>query len=183
MKHIFKLKKLLLYINGVEKIKVNVPDLYIKIFDIKYEIKIKNQLSDNRIIFFCLRKNLEIMDNKKVNEFFVDTTFKIIPSKYRPYKLFVICGICVDDKIPKIFSMVLTKYTDNILYSKIFDYLYTNYNFQPKIIHSDFESSLIQAINENENINKELIHARYFFHFSNMIIKKLSKSGLIKKIK
>ena len=49
------------------------------------------------------------MDNKKVNEFFVDTTFKIIPSKYRPYKLFVICGICVDDKIPKIFSMVLTK--------------------------------------------------------------------------
>ena len=49
MKHIFKLKKLLLYINVVEKIKVNVPDLYIKIFDIKYEIKIKNQLSDNRI--------------------------------------------------------------------------------------------------------------------------------------
>ena len=65
MKHIFKLKKLLLYINVVEKIKVNVPDLYIKIFDIKYEIKIKNQLSDNKIIFFCLRKNLEIMDNKK----------------------------------------------------------------------------------------------------------------------
>ena len=56
MKHIFKLKKLLLYINVVEKIKVNVPDLYIKIFDIKYEIKIKNQLSDNRIIFFLFTK-------------------------------------------------------------------------------------------------------------------------------
>ena len=56
MKHIFKLKKLLLYINVVEKIKVNVPDLYIKIFDIKYEIKIKNQLSDNRIIFFVYEK-------------------------------------------------------------------------------------------------------------------------------
>ena len=56
MKHIFKLKKLLLYISVVEKIKVNVPDLYIKIFDIKYEIKIKNQLSDNRIIFFVYEK-------------------------------------------------------------------------------------------------------------------------------
>ena len=56
MKHIFKLKKLLLYINVVEKIKVNVPDLYIKIFDIKYEIKINNQLSDNRIIFFVYEK-------------------------------------------------------------------------------------------------------------------------------
>ncbi len=89
------------------------------------------------------------MDNKKTNEFFVDTTFIIIPSWYRPYKLFVICGISIEDKIPKIISMVLTKYTDNILYSKIFDYLYSNYNFLPKIIHSDFESSLTQVINEN----------------------------------
>ena len=111
------------------------------------------------------------MDNKKVNEFFVDTTFKIIPSKYRPYKLFVICGISINDNNPKIFSMVLTKYTDNISYSKIFDYLYSNYNFRPKIIHSDFKSSLSQAINENENINKEIIHTRCFFHFSNMIKK------------
>ena len=56
-------------------------DLYIKIFDVKYEIKIKNkiQIHENRIIFFGLQKNLEIMDSKK-KEFFVDTTFKIIPS-------------------------------------------------------------------------------------------------------
>ena len=87
------------------------------------------------------------MDNKNTNEFFVDTTFKIIPSLYRPYKLFIICGISIKDKSPKIITMVLTKYTDNISYSKIFDYLYTNYNFKPKIIHSDFESSLTQAIN------------------------------------
>ena len=123
------------------------------------------------------------MDSKKAKEFFVDTAFKIIPSRFRPYKLFVICGISIEDKIPKIFSMVLTKYTDNISYSNIFDYLFINYNFKPKIIHIDFESSLSQAINENENINKELIHTRCFFHFSNMIKKKLSKTRLIKKIK
>ena len=111
------------------------------------------------------------MHNKKANEFFVGTTFKITPSRYRQYKLFVIYGICIDDKIPKIFSMVLTKYTDNISYSKIFDFLYTNYNFQPKIIHSEIEYSITQEINENENINKELIHTRCFFHFSNMIKK------------
>ncbi len=96
------------------------------------------------------------MDNQKTNEFFVDTTFIIIPSWYRPYKLFVICGISIEDKISKIISMVLTKYTDNISYSKIFDYLYTNYNFL-------LESSLTQAINESEGVNKELIHIRCFF--------------------
>ena len=71
-----------------------MPDLYIKIFDVKYEIKVKNknQLSENRFIFFGLQKNLEIMDSKKAKEF----------------------------------------YTDNILYSKIFGYLYTKYNFRPK---------------------------------------------------
>ena len=152
-----------------------MPELYIKIFDVKYEIKIKNQLSENRIIFFGLQKNLEIMDTNKAKEFFVDTTFKIIPSRFRHYKLFVICGISIEDKIPKIFSMVLTKYTDNISYSKIFDYLYNNYNFKPKIIHNDFESSLSQAINENANINKELIHTRCFIHFSNMIKKNYPK--------
>ena len=97
------LKKILIY---NKKLKLLVPDLYIKIFDVKYEIKIKNkiQIHENRIIFFGLQKNLEIMDSKKTNEFFVDANFKIILSHFRPYKLFVICGININDKFLKYFQ-------------------------------------------------------------------------------
>ena len=71
--------------------------------------------------------------------------------------------------------MVFTKYKDNISYSKNFGYLYNNYNFKPKIINNDKESSLSQAINENENINKELILTRCFIHLGNMIKKNYQK--------
>ena len=53
----------------------------------------------------------------------------------------------------------MIKYTDNITYSHILDYLFLNYGFKPKIIHSDHESSLSLAINENKNIGEDIIHA------------------------
>ena len=44
--------------------------------------------------------------------------------------------------------MIMTKYTDNITYSHIFDYdyLFLNYSFKPKIIHSDYEALLALVI-------------------------------------
>ena len=45
----------------IEKIKIQVPDLFIKIYDIKYEIKFKNLLEsrENRLVFFGLENNLK----------------------------------------------------------------------------------------------------------------------------
>ena len=78
-------------------------------------------------------------------EFFVDITFKIIPVQFLFYKLFIITGINNTEK-PILFTMIMTKYTDNISYSHIFNYLFLNYGFKPKIIHSDYEASLALAI-------------------------------------
>ena len=77
--------------------------------------------------------------------------------------------------------MILTKYTDNIAYSNKFNYLNINNGLKPKIIHTDFENSLTLAIKENKNIGNNLIHTRCFFHYSQMIKKNLSKTGLCKK--
>ena len=77
--------------------------------------------------------------------------------------------------------MILTRYIDNITYSKIFDYLNVNYGFQPKIIHSDFEKAITLAIKNNKLLGNGLIHTRCFFHYSWMVKKNLSKTGIFKK--
>ena len=167
----------------IEKIKINIPELYIKIYDITYEFKLKNNIQnrDNRLIFFGIKKNLDLFSNEYTVEFFVDTTFKIIPVQLRPYKLFIITGITKTEKKPKLFTMIMTKYTDNITYSHIFDYLFINFGFKPKIIHSDYEASLSLAINENKNFSDDIIHVRCFFHFSQMVKRNLNKTGFFKK--
>ena len=44
----------------IEKIKMNIPELFIKIYDITYEFKIKNKIvnRENRLIFFGIKKIL-----------------------------------------------------------------------------------------------------------------------------
>ena len=149
----------------IQKIKVYIPDLYIKINDIKYAIEIKKEklLRDNRIIFFGLDKNFELIKPNNIKEFFADTTFKVIYSAIRPYKIFIISSITKSDKKTKIFSVIHTKYTDHKSYGKIFDYLYENARFRPKILHTDFENSLTLAIKQNKNIGEKIIHTLFFF--------------------
>ena len=155
------------FIQLLEKVKNNIPNLFVKIYDVTYEIEIKNKSvsRNNRIIFFGLEDNLKIINKDNTEEFFADTTFKIIPAKLRPYKLFVISGIPKSTNIPKIFTLILTKYSDHITYGKIFDYLFVNYEFKPKILHTDFENALSLALKENSNFKNNVIHTRCFFTF------------------
>ena len=69
---------------------------------------------------------------------------------------------------------VLLKYLDEESYNHIFLYLNENFQFLPKIIHSDFEIALGLAIKKNINF-KNVIHFRCFFHYSQMIRNKLKK--------
>ena len=108
---------------------MTLPELIIKIYDILYEIKIKNKLEnrENRLVFFGIKKNFDLITYHHTVEFFVDVTFKIIPVQFRPYKLFIITGISKTDNKPKLITMIMTKYTDNITYSHIFDYLFKKF--------------------------------------------------------
>ena len=104
-----------------------------------------------------------------------------MPVKFRPYKLFLLSCITNKGKKPKILTLVLTKYIDNISYNRIFNFLYESHGFKPKIVHSGFEQAIEKALNENKNINNGLIHSRCFFHFSKMIRSKLEKNVICTK--
>ena len=95
----------------------------------------------------------------------MDITFKITPLKFRPYKLLVIAGITEDYNLPKILSFVMVKYLDKVCYDRIFNYLYENCHFKPKIIHTDYEKALQLAISNNNYFKNDIIYSRCFSIF------------------
>ena len=110
----------------------------------------------------------------------MDVTFQIIPKQFHPYKLLIISAID-ENNFSSIILFILIKFLDKIAYERIFDYIYLNFNFDPNIIHTDFEKAMALAIKNNKYFKKTLIHSRCFFHYSKMIRGKLAKAGLAKK--
>ena len=90
-------------------------------------------------------------------------------------------GINLKNNKSYIISFLLIKYLDYITYDRIFNYLSENYHFKPKIIHSDFEKAIEKAIKSNKYFDDSLIHSRCFFHYGQMVRKKLYESGIFKK--
>ena len=115
----------------VNKIKDEVSDLYIFVNNINYEIKINNKCieREERIIYFCLKKYIDNLNEGNVIEFFVDVTFKTILKKFHPYKLLGLSGILKKENIPRIISFILLKYLAHNIYNRIFNYLYENFKF------------------------------------------------------
>lgn len=77
---------------------------------------------------------------------FFDTTFKVLPTHYKPYNPLITSGLAknVNKTIPMIF--ILLKYLDVELYERLFTFLNINFNFRPNIVHSLFELALNKAI-------------------------------------
>ena len=89
-------------------------------------------------------------------EFFIDNNFQNYPPKFRSYKLFVLSSIKKLKKsliYPYILALILINYLDNISYERIFKYLYENYEFRPKTIHSDFEKGIHTFIENYKNFD------------------------------
>ena len=62
----------------MNKIKIEIPELFTNILDIKYDIKIKNknETREQRIIIFGLDKRKEMISYNNTVEFFIDITFQ-----------------------------------------------------------------------------------------------------------
>lgn len=120
----------------IKSIKEDYINLDIKNIDIQYKYinnnKNKQEKQEENIIIFWDSENLKLLEDNNINEFFIDTTYKIIPKKFRPYKLLIISFIVQDNS--KILCFVLYKFQDIINYERIFSYLKDNYNFYPKIV-------------------------------------------------
>ena len=73
------------------------------------------------------------------------------------------------------------KYQYSNGYIKLFETLKELYNFNPVILHTDFEASIENAILNGNIFNKKPILIKCNFHFSKAIIAKMKKCGMCKK--
>ena len=62
-------------------------------------------------------------------------------------------------------------------YTKIFEFLNKLYGFSPKIIHTDFESAIIKAIETSTFFISKPLHSTCIFQFSKAI-KKMINFGI-----
>lgn len=166
----------------VKKITIPEEEIEVYSFDLKYSTKQNKRDIERKykIILFGIQKNIKLLNKQYTEEFFFDSTFKIIPSLFRPYKLFIISGLKKEEKKTFPILFVLIKYLDFESYDRLFTYLHINFEFEPKIVHSDFELALRKAIMTNM-YTKNAIHVKCLFHYSQMIKKQLNKSGLFKR--
>ena len=86
----------------------------------------------------------------------------------------VISGLTKKLKKPTLICFILIKYKGHISYDKIITYLYDNFKFFTKIIHSGFEKAIAISIKNNIYIKNDVIHIKCLFHFSRMIKCKLT---------
>ena len=101
--------------------------------------------------------------NNNIIQYFCDTTFRIIPNKFKNYKLLVILAFDKFEKSTKIGAFVFYNKMNEFTFNKIFSDLKNTFDFNPPIINVDFQKSHINALNKVYN-NKIYINTCYF-HF------------------
>ena len=68
-----------------------------------------------------------------------------------------------------VIGFICFKYEDSLSYYNIFKFLNEIYNFNPYIIHSDFQKSIGLAIIKSKFFTHNIYHVKCFFHYANTI--------------
>ena len=78
--------------DAIKKIDIPGTELECKAKDVKYNITINNKKleREENLIIFGNKNRLLLMKNNEYNEYYIDSTFKIIPRKFNNYKLLTI---------------------------------------------------------------------------------------------
>ena len=168
--------------------KINDKDIKVNIHsqDIFYDYKNKNNKNnkiikrEQKIIVVTTELMELILKDPKISDYFIDTTYKIIPKGNKAYKLITISGVENESIKSNLNALVFIKYEDTCSYKMVFKYLNDLYKFNPKVIHIDFAKSLHNAL-ETENLfqNKPII-MHCFFHFVQCIVKYMKKYKICK---
>ena len=130
----------------------------------KYKIKYRNEKIERKetIIVFGNQDRLKILSDEKFVEYFIDFTYKIIPKNFKPYKMMSIATIDYDNNTTILVGFVNLKYIDSQSILNVFKYLNENFNFNPKIIHSDFDNAIATAVKNSNFFKIKIIHVKCF---------------------
>ena len=134
----------------------------------KYKNKNKSEERTQQIILFGNKDSLENLNADKNIEFFLDSTFRIIHTKFKRYKMLTISSFDIKDNTAKLFGFICYKYQVIISYERIISFLKENYNFVPKIIHTDYEYALYKAFDNINIYEKGVIHIFVIFIILNL---------------
>ena len=138
----------------IEKIKPEF-NVIINSFHVDYKIdlydnKTKNIIKKNKkgkIVVFGIKDMFDNLNNYSVGEYLVDTSFRIIQKKFLNYKMVIVTGINYNKNEAKICCFAFMENDDYMSYCKLFQFLNKIYNFNPKIINTDYEQELCKSLN------------------------------------
>ena len=163
----------------IEKINFKEGDISVimKSFDIKYQKeeyddKLKKKIMIDKIgkvIIFGDKNMIINLNNKNIEEYYFDTSFKIIQKKMQYFKFLIISGYDISDSTIKICLYIFIEYPDINSYIQAFKYLKEEYNFNPKFIFHDFDEKLINALDNENFFNPKPVKNLSFFYYEKLL--------------
>ena len=120
-----------------------------------------------------------ILKSTNINNYFIDTTYKIIPKFWKKYKLMTISAYNKEIKATNIACLILYEYEDAKSLYYIFKYLNEFFQFNPNIINVDFGIAQRNALLEKNLFKEDPIIISCFFHFSQCIYRKMKQYKMI----
>ena len=120
-----------------------------------------------------------ILKSTNINNYFIDTTYKIIPKFWKKYKLMTISAYNKEIKATNIVCLILYEYEDAKSLYYIFKYLNEFFQFNPNIINVDFGIAQRNALLEKNLFKEDPIIISCFFHFSQCIYRKMKQYKMI----
>lgn len=121
----------------------------------------------------------EDLNNKDIENYFIDITYRIIPKNKKNYKLLTISGLNKHNNNTNILAFIFLKYEDYNSLKKIFSYFIEMYDFAPKIVNIDFSNALHKVFSDETVFKNKPIIIHCFFHFTQAIVKKMKQLKLI----
>ena len=161
----------------LDSLKNNNPNLEIEYLSYDF---IHSKKGKQSIYFVFSKEMLNYLSNEQneILQYFVDTTFKIVPYCFRPYKMHVLLGFSLKKLYSVICCFVLYSLMDTETYSKIYLFMNKTFNFNPHIVVCDFQLSNINAL---KIVFPEGKRCSCFFHFSQSIKKEVDSIFKFKK--
>ena len=144
--------------------------------DIFYDYENKNKKIIRReetIIILTTQDTEKKFKDEKIENYFIDVTYKIVPKNNKKYKLLTITCYDNSNQSTYIIALILIQYEDTQSFEKIFKYLNEMFNFNPAITHIDYSLALRNSLLTEGIFKKKFIIVHCFFHFVQNIIKEM----------
>ena len=106
----------------------------------------KKEKREQKVMFITTEMMEEKLCDKKIDNYFIDITYKIIPKHYKKYRMMTITCSENTTNNTYIACLILLQYEDHISLIKIFKYLHEMFKFNPKVVHIDYSNSLLKAL-------------------------------------